>query len=114
MRPSIVATVTLALTLSTGAAGAHEERMAVGRVQAIEPARGLMVLADLEGGRRLTLQVTPETEVTACRTTVGLAAVPLGAMVRVNYLDKAGEESRVRSVLLLGETGRRPRRPPGR
>lgn len=81
---------------------AHEERLAVGRVEVIEPARRQMVLADAQSGSRLRLEVNPETDVVVCRTTAGLAAIPVGALVRVQYLDKAGEEPEARSVLVLG------------
>lgn len=81
---------------------AHEERLAVGRVEAIEPARKLMVLADAQSGARLRLEVNPETDVLVCGTAAGLAAVPVGAMVRVKYLDQAGDEPKAQSVLVLG------------
>lgn len=94
------------LLARVGPAAAHEERLAVGRVALIEPARRLMVLADVRSGSRLRLEVNPETEVIVCGTATGLAAVPVGAIVRVKYLDKAGEEPEARSVLVLAR--RRP------
>jgi hypothetical protein len=85
-----------------GPARAHEERLLVGRVEAIEPARKLMVVVDTQGGARRRLEVNAETEVMACRTRAGLAVLHPGATVRVKYLERAGSPGEVRSVLLLG------------
>ncbi|MBI4609242.1 MAG: hypothetical protein HY726_09545 [Candidatus Rokubacteria bacterium] len=107
MTRAALAVVLLSLAAIPGmSALAHEERLAVGRVAVIEPVRRLMVLADARSGSRLRLEVNPETEVIVCGTATGLAAVPVGALVRVKYLDKAGAEPEARSVLVLG--GRRP------
>ena len=94
--------VALALSVWPGVGGAHEERLLVGRVEAIEPARKLLVLIDAQGGVRRRLEVNPETEVIACRASTGLGVLQPGATVRVKYLDQAGSPFRVRSVLLLG------------
>lgn len=92
----------LMLGLWPGGAAAHEERLIVGRVETIEPGRKLMVVADAQGGARRRLEVNPETEVIACRTSAGLAVLHPGATVRVKYLERAGSPGEVRSVLLLG------------
>jgi hypothetical protein len=97
--------VALALGLAPGTSSAHEERLLVGRVETIEPARKLIVLVDVQGGARRRMEVNPETEVIACRASAGLAALQPGAVVRVKYLERAGGATEARSVLLLG--GRR-------
>jgi hypothetical protein len=92
---------TLALGAWPGTAGAHEERLLVGRVEAIEPARKLLVLVDARGGTRRRLEVNPETEVIVCRGSAGLGVLQPGALVRVKYRERAGAPSEVKSVLLL-------------
>jgi hypothetical protein len=81
---------------------AHEERLIVGRVETIEPARKLLVVVDVQRGERRRLEVNQETEVIACRAGVGLTALRPGELVRVKYLDRAGAEPDARSILLLG------------
>lgn len=100
LRTGLVAALALGVWPIPG--GAHEERVLVGRVETIEPARQLLVLVDAQGGARRRLEVNPETEVVACRTSTGLSVLQPGAMVRVKYLERAGGPSEVRSVLLLG------------
>jgi hypothetical protein len=97
---TVAAALVLALWPRPGAA--HEERLLVGRVETIAPARKLLVLVDAQAGKRRRLEVNPETEVIACRTGAGLAVLHRGAMVRVKYLERAGGPLEVRSVLLLG------------
>jgi len=92
----------LALGVWAVPSGAHEERLLVGRVEAMEPAQKLLVLVDAKGGQRRRLEVTPETEVIACQSRAGLGVVQPGAMVRVKYLERAGAPSEAKSVLLLG------------
>ncbi len=92
----------LALGVWPGAGGAHEERLLVGRVEAIEPARKLLVLVEASGGVRRRLEVNQETEVIACRSSAGLGVLQPGALVRVKYLERAGAPSEAKSVLLLG------------
>jgi hypothetical protein len=96
------------LALSPAPARAHEERLAVGQVETIQPAGRLLVLREAAGGARLRLEINPETEVVACGTATGLAAVSPGATVRVKYLEKPGEAPEARALLLLGP-GRRGR-----
>jgi hypothetical protein len=91
----------LALVAGTEPGGAHEERLLVGRVESIEPARKLLVLVDAGGGARRRLEVNPETEVIACRGGAGLGRLQAGALVRVKYLERAGGPSEATSVLLL-------------
>ena len=81
--------------------GAHEERLIVGRVESIEPARKLLVVADARKGERRRIEVNPETEVILCRTGVGLSALVAGGLVRVKYLDRAGTAPEAQSILLL-------------
>jgi hypothetical protein len=88
--------------LVPGGALAHEERLVVGRVETIDAGRKLLVVVNARGGQRQRLEVNPETEVIACRTAAGLAALHAGAMVRVRYLDRAGAGAEVQSILLLG------------
>src|SRR3989442_15337065 len=90
-----------ALGLWTAPAAGHEERLLVGRVETIDPARRLMVVRKADGERR-RLEVNPETEVIACRTRAGLTAVRAGGLVRVKYLEKPGNAAEAQSMLLLG------------
>ncbi|PWU24950.1 MAG: hypothetical protein C5B48_03760 [Candidatus Rokuibacteriota bacterium] len=90
------------IALWPACAWAHEERLIVGRVEAIEPSRKLLVVVDVQRGDRRRLEVNQETEVLACRASVGLAAVRPGGLVRIKYLDRAGAEPDARSILLLG------------
>ena len=87
----------------------HEERFIVGRVEAIDPARKLLTVSG-DGGERRRLEVDPETEVIACRTTSGLGVVRAGGLVRVKYLEKAGSPPEAQSILLLGGEPERVRR----
>jgi hypothetical protein len=88
--------------LSPAAAAAHEERLVIGRVETIDPARRLLMIVGVDGGERRRVELTPETEVLACRAAAGLAAVSAGGRVRVKYLEKAGSPSRAESILVLG------------
>jgi hypothetical protein len=100
LRAGLLAGVVLGMWPAVGEA--HEERLLVGRVEAIEPAQKLLVLVDAKGGVRRRLEVNAETEVMACRSSAGLGVLQPGAMVRVKYLERAGAPSEVKSVLLLG------------
>jgi hypothetical protein len=80
---------------------AHEERLMVGRVEVLEPARSLLVLVDTQRGERRRLEVNPETEVLMCRGAADLGAVSAGGLVRVKYVDRPGTEPEARSILLL-------------
>ncbi|MGH7326031.1 MAG: hypothetical protein ACREJ9_15500 [Candidatus Rokuibacteriota bacterium] len=79
----------------------HEERLLVGRVEQVEPARRLLVVVDTQRGERRRLEVNQETEVLICRPGADLAALGPGGLVRVKYVDRAGAEPEVRSILLL-------------
>lgn len=96
------AAAALVLWLLPGSGVAHEERLVVGRVDTVDPARKLLVVTDTQGGGRRRLEVNAETEVVACRASAGLAVLYPGATVRVKYLERAGGPSEVKSVLLLG------------
>lgn len=93
----------LAVTLWLCAAGAsaHEERLMVGRVEVVEPARKLLVVVDAQRGDRRRLEVNQETEVLVCRTVTGLGALGAGRLVRVTYVDRPGAEPEALSILLL-------------
>jgi hypothetical protein len=105
MRWRAVAALLALVAIVPAAAAAHEERLLVGRVEAIDPARQRLVVVAVDGGERRRLELTPETEALACRAAPGLAAVSAGAHVRVKYVDQAGTPSRAESILVLG--GRR-------
>ncbi len=90
------------LGLLPGGSAAHEERLAVGRVERIEAARGLLVLVDAENGGRRRLTVDPETEVMVCRSGVSLATLRGGERVRVKYLDRRGGQPHAQFILVLG------------
>jgi len=79
----------------------HEERLLVGRIEEVRPARGLLVVADPQRGGRLRLEVNRETEVLVCKSGAALDALGPGGLVRVKYVDRVGAEPQARSILLL-------------
>lgn len=96
------------VALAVGALGlwpvpgrSHEERLLVGRVEVVEPARKLLVVNDARRGERRRLEVNQETEVLVCGTAAGLAVLRPGELIRVKYLDRPGVEPEVRSILRL-------------
>jgi hypothetical protein len=91
------------MALWPGAGDTHEERLLIGRVEAIDPARKLLVMVSVQDGERRRLEVNPETEVIVCRTAASLGLIPTGGLVRVKYLDKPGGAAEVQSILLLGD-----------
>lgn len=103
--PAAALALTAAIILAPIAGRAHEERLVLGRVESIEPARKLLVVGDAQKGERRRLEVNAETEVIVCRTNAGISALRPGALVRVKYLDRAGSQPEARSILLL-EPGR--------
>lgn len=101
----LVAVVLMGLLwLLPGGSEAHEERVTVGRVELIEAARQLLVVADARTGERRRLAVDPETEVLICRSGASLAALHRGGVVRVKYLDRPGGEPEAQFIFELGET----------
>jgi hypothetical protein len=99
--------VVLTLLAGLGALGptparGHEERLMVGTVVQVEPARKLLVVRDARRDERHRLEVNAETEVVICGSTTGLASLSTGSLVRVKYLDRAGSAPDVLSVLVLG------------
>ena len=88
--------------LLPGGGEAHEERLMVGWVELIEPARRLLVVADVQSSERRRMEIDPETEVIVCQREAPLSAVRAGALVRVKYLDKPGGAAEAQSILLLG------------
>jgi hypothetical protein len=83
------------------AAWPHEERLLVGRVAHLEPARRLLVVVDTQRGERRRLEVNRETEILVCRPGASLEALGPGGLVRVKYVDRADAEPEARSILLL-------------
>jgi hypothetical protein len=90
-----------AIGLWPALAAGHEERLLVGRVEQMEPARRLLVVVDTQRGERRRLEVNQETEVLTCRWGADLDALGPGGLVRVKYIDRAGAEPEARSILLL-------------
>jgi hypothetical protein len=85
-----------------GTAAAHEERLAVGRVETVDATKKLLVVVPRDAADRRRLELTPETEVLACRAGVALGAIRAGATVRVKYLDKPGNAPEAQSIFVLG------------
>ena len=101
-RWAIAPALLVLIGLFPAAAAAHEERLLIGRVEAIDLMARRLVVVGAEGGERRRLEMTPETEALACRAVPSLAAVSTGALVRVKYVEKAGSPSRAESILVLG------------
>jgi hypothetical protein len=91
------------LGLGAAMAWAHEERLVTGRVERVDPAARRLVVTDAEQGRRVRLEVTPETDVLLCQAGRGLAAVRSGAPVRVTYLERAGGAPVAQSIVVWPE-----------
>ncbi len=96
-----VAALIAAVGLGPAPAWPHEERLLIGQVEVVEPARRLLVVVDTQRGERRRLEVNQETEILICRAGVDLGALGPGGLVRVKYLDRAGGEPEARSILLL-------------
>ena len=84
-------------------AGAHEERLIVGRVELAEPARKALVVRDRERGELRRIEVNPETEILVCGRLGNLGALRPGASVRATYLDRAGGQPEAQSILIFGQ-----------
>jgi len=82
-------------------ASAHEERLVIGQVQAIDLKRNVLVVHDPERDRTVRLVLDPETQVQRCRRGLPLTAVQAGSQVRVKYLDKPGGGLETLSILML-------------
>jgi hypothetical protein len=80
---------------------AHEERVVIGQVQAIDLAKNMLVVQDPERERTVRLVVDAETQVQRCRRGLTLVSVPVGAKVRVKYLDRPGGSLEALSILIL-------------
>jgi hypothetical protein len=91
----------IGLVCAASAALGHEERLVIGEVQAIDAAHHLLVVRDAERDRSVRLVVDPETEVQRCRRGLPLAALQVGARVRVKYLDRPNRGLEARSILIL-------------
>ena len=91
----------LALLGLAPGAGAHEERLVIGRIASIDLAQKVMVVQDPERDRAVRLTIDADTEVRRCRHGLSPAAVPVGARVRVKYLDRPGGDPETLSILLL-------------
>jgi hypothetical protein len=94
--------LTVVLALWPSPTPAHEERLMVGRIETVEPARKLLIVRDRQRDERRRLEVNQETEVMVCRTGTDLSALRPGALVRVKYMERSGGALEVRSILLLG------------
>jgi len=97
---SLLGGLLLALGLSAFA-WAHEERLVIGTVLHLDLVRNLLVVHDPERDRTVRLALDPETQVQRCRRGLPLAAVRVGAQVRVKYVDSPGREFETLSILIL-------------
>lgn len=82
-------------------AWAHEERLVIGEVQKLDLRQNLLVVHDPERDRTVRVVVDAETQVERCRRGLPLAALPVGAQVRVKYVDSPGREFETLSILIL-------------
>ena len=80
---------------------AHEERLIIGQVQAIDLQKHLLTVHDPERDRMIRLTVDGETEVKRCRQGLPLTALRVGTQVRVKYLDRPGGSLEALSILIL-------------
>jgi hypothetical protein len=97
----VLSGVLLSLICTASWALAHEERLVIGEVQTIDLEKNLLVVQDPERERTVRLTVDGETEVKRCRQGLALAALRVGAKVRVKYLDRPGSGLEVLSILIL-------------
>jgi hypothetical protein len=98
---SVVSGLWLSLVWAAPWAMAHEERVVIGQVQAIDLTQNMLVVQDPERERTVRLVVDAETQVQRCRRGLALLAVPVGANVRVKYLDRSGGSLEALSILIL-------------
>lgn len=82
-------------------AWAHEEQLVIGEVQKLDLQRNLLVVHDPERDRTVRLAVDADTQAQRCRRGLPLAAVQVGAQVRVKYVDSPGREFETLSILIL-------------
>lgn len=80
---------------------AHEERLVIGQVQAIDIGQSVLVVQDPERDRSIRLVVDAETQVQRCRQRLALMALQVGAQVRVKYVDRPGSALEALSILIL-------------
>lgn len=80
---------------------AHEERLVIGRVQAVDLDKKLLMVQDSERDRTVRLSVDAETEVQRCRQGLPAAALQPGARIRAKYLDRATGSLETLSILLV-------------
>ncbi|HXH13514.1 MAG TPA: hypothetical protein VNP04_27540 [Alphaproteobacteria bacterium] len=93
----------LSLTWLALPALAHEERLIIGQVQAIDLQKHLLTVQDPERERIVRLTVDGETEVKRCRQGLPLTALRVGVRVRVKYLDRPGDSLEALSILILAD-----------
>jgi hypothetical protein len=98
---SVLSSLWLSLVWVAPWAMAHEERVVIGQVQAIDLTKNILVVQDPERERTVRLVVDAETQVQRCRRGLALLAVPVGANVRVKYLDRPGGSLEALSILIL-------------
>ena len=102
MRPVgvLLGSMVVAAGLTT-CAWAHEERLVIGEVRKLDLQGNLLVVHDPERDRTVRLAVDAGTQVQRCRRGLPLAAVQVGARVRVKYVDSPGREFETLSILIL-------------
>ena len=88
------------ILLWVGTSAAHEERLAVGRVETVDPTKKLLVVAPTDAGERRRLDLTPETEVFVCRGGGAVTGIRVGQTVRVKYLDRPGRPPEAQWILV--------------
>src|SRR5215831_15694245 len=99
----VLSSLWLSLVWVDPGALAHEERLVIGQVQAIDLTQNMLVVQDPERERTVRLVVDAETQVQRCRRGLALVAVPVGAKVRVKFLDRPGGSLEALSILILAD-----------
>jgi hypothetical protein len=87
---------------------AHEEKLAIGEIEAVNLQRNLLVVNELQTGTTIRLTVDTSTEVKLCQRGMPVSAVQVGQTVRVKYLEKKAGGQEALSVLILpGSAGQK-------
>jgi hypothetical protein len=97
----LVAGILLSLGCLCASAWAHEEKLAIGEVEAVDVQRNLLVVNELQTGTTVRLTVDTNTEVKLCQRGLPVSAVQVGQTVRVKYLEKKSGGQEALSVLIL-------------
>jgi hypothetical protein len=98
----------LVLACLCHSARAHEEKLVIGEVEAVNLQRNLLVVHELQTGMTVRLTVDANTEVILCQRGVPASEVQVGRTVRVKYLDRATGGQEALSILILHSRGGRP------